>query len=60
MRDQTLNMYSYTDNNMADFGYTCPSCGMNVTGWQVRAAADFDGNCTPDLVINTRVRPGER
>jgi hypothetical protein len=33
---------------------------MNVTGWQVRAAADFDGNCTPDLVINTRVRPGER
>jgi hypothetical protein len=31
-------------------GWACLSCGINVAGWQVSAAADFDGNGTPDLV----------
>jgi hypothetical protein len=28
----------------------CLSCGISTTGWVVRAAADFDGNGTPDLI----------
>jgi hypothetical protein len=31
-------------------GWACLSCGIDTTDWQVKAAADFDGNGTPDLV----------
>lgn len=31
-------------------GWACLSCGINTTNWQVKAAADFDGNGVPDLV----------
>ncbi len=31
-------------------GWACLSCGIDTTGWRVAAAADFDGNGTPDLV----------
>ena len=36
-------------------GYACLSCGLNLTNWQVVAAADFDGNGTPDLVYQNTV-----
>jgi hypothetical protein len=48
---QQVNVDYYGGSGGATFlGYTCLSCGINITGWQVRAAADFDGNGTPDLV----------
>jgi hypothetical protein len=31
-------------------GWACLSCGINTTGWQVVAVADFDGNGVPDVV----------
>jgi hypothetical protein len=46
-----VNVDFYGGSGGATFlGYACLSCSINVTGWQVRAAADFDGNGTPDLV----------
>ncbi len=46
-----VNVDFYGGSGGATFlGYACLSCSINVTGWQVKAAADFDGNGTPDLV----------
>ena len=35
-------------------GWACLSCGINTSGWQVKAVADFDGNGTPDLVYQNQ------
>jgi RHS repeat-associated protein len=35
-------------------GWACLSCGINLTGWQAVAAADFDGNGTPDLIYRNQ------
>jgi len=35
-------------------GWACLSCGINVAGWKVKAAADFDGNGVPDLVYQNQ------
>ena len=46
-----VNVDYYGGSGGATFiGYACLSCGINVAGWQVKAAADFDGNGVPDLV----------
>jgi hypothetical protein len=46
-----VNVDYYGGSGGATFtGWACLSCGINVTGWLVKAAADFDGNGVPDLV----------
>jgi len=46
-----VNVDYYGGSGGATFtGWACLSCGIDVTGWQVKAVADFDGNGTPDLV----------
>src|ERR1022692_1257880 len=46
-----VNVDYYGGTGGASFiGWACLSCGIDTTSWQVKAAADFDGNGVPDLV----------
>jgi hypothetical protein len=50
-----VNVNYYGGTNGAKFiGWACLSCGIDTAGWQVKAAADFDGNGVPDLVYQNK------
>ena len=46
-----VNVDYYGGTGGASFiGWACLSCGIDTTDWQVKAAADLDGNGIPDLI----------
>jgi len=46
-----VNVDYYSGAGGATFiGWACLSCGIDTTGWELVAVADFDGNGVPDLV----------
>jgi len=50
-----VNVDYYGGSGGATFiGWACLSCGIVTTGWQVKTAADFNGNGVPDLIYQNQ------